>query len=101
MAISLSLNKRDPFKGVQLEFQVTNDEPETAWVDLSRTFVSEVYASMPKETGWFHQSGVRPDDRPSNYHMFEFWNFQNHDDLVREKCKELASRLGIAIEIVV
>lgn len=99
MSITLSLNKRDPSKGVKLEFLTTEDEPEAAWVELSKRFVSDMYFYMPKETGWFHQSGVTPDNRPSNYHMFEFWMFDKDPDLVIAKSREIAEHLGLPLLI--
>jgi hypothetical protein len=99
MAITLSLNKKDPWKGVKLEFYATDDEPEAAWVEVSQDFVGHVYSLMPKETGWFHQSGVKPDNSPSNYHMFEFWLFDIHAELVRAKSKEIADLMGLPLEV--
>lgn len=101
MSIALSLNKRDPSKGVMLEFHATNDEASAAWVELSQKFVELVYSLMPRETGWFHQSGVRPDRKSSNYHMFEFWQFDKDPDLVRNKVREIANLLGLPLEIAI
>lgn len=101
VSIVLSLNKRDPSKGVKLEFWAKDEQPESAWVETSKRFVELVYAHMPRETGWFHQSGTNPDNRPSNYHMFEFWQFDKEPDLVRSKAKEIAVLMGIPIEIAV
>ncbi len=99
MSVTLSLNKRDPSKGVKLEFWAKDELPESKWVALSERFVALVYATMPRETGWFHQSGTSPDNRPSNYHMFEFWQFDKNPDLVRTKSSEIAGLLGLPIEI--
>lgn len=101
MSITLSLNKRDPSKGVKLEFWAKDEIAESAWVDLSKRFVEHVYTLMPRETGWFHQSGTNPDNRPSNYHMFEFWQFDKNPDLVRSKSKEIAALIGLPLEIAV
>lgn len=101
MAITLSLNKNDPWKGVKLEFRASEDVPDDQWIELSRRFVREIYSNMPRETGWFHQSGCLMFDEPSRYHMFEFWNFAQKKDVVREHSISIARTLGLELEILV
>jgi hypothetical protein len=82
-----------------LEFRATEDEPEASWVELSKRFVSDVYNFMPRETGWFHQTGVTPDNRPSRYHMFEFWMFDKDPKLVITKVQEIGEHLDLPLTV--
>lgn len=92
----LKLRDTDRMKGVMFEYYVAEDDPQLD--EKVSVFVKHVYTDMPRETGWFHQSGSGP-DRLSNYQMFEFWDFNRHSDLVIEHCKKIADAIGMQLEI--
>ena len=96
MAIRLSLNQRDPSKGVCLEFRADVDDD---WVEPSLEFVQLVRQLMPRETQWFHQTGVRPDGKPSSYHSIEFWNYARHSEVIKAQSTAIAAALGYPLEI--
>lgn len=98
LMISYVLRNDDPHKGVMLELHVLNPRDEDA-MRTAQEFCHKVYSSMPKESGWFHQSGVTPDNRPSDYHMFEFWNFLAMPEVVIQTAKEIGEELGLDLVI--
>lgn len=93
----LRLCDTDPGKGVKLEYYVAEDDPDLD--EKVRTFASLVYQDMPRETGWFHQSGLGPDGRYYNYQMFEFWAFDRDPALVLEHSRKIAETIGMTLEI--
>ncbi len=88
------LSDKDRFKNVSLEYYVEPNDPKLK--EKVEAFVRLVYTEMPRETGWFHQSGVYPDDRVSEYHMFEFWHYERDPGLVIERSKQIAKTLVLS-----
>lgn len=84
-------------KGYALEFVTLKKSDVT--IDLSERFSVLARTTLPREASPFHQSGVTPDGRPSDYHMFEFWNFEKHATSVYEAVAGIAIELGLELEV--
>lgn len=97
MTIKLSLHKNDPSRGVVLEFHAKN--ATVAELEKAEEFRAAVYDSMPRETGWFHQGGCRPDSKPSDWHLFEFWQYDRHAATVLEHSHAIALALGLPLHV--
>ncbi|WP_315921429.1 hypothetical protein [Mesorhizobium sp. SP-1A] len=93
----LKLGRPLPDKGYALEFRTLKKSDVT--VDLSERFSVLATIKLPREASPFHQSGVTPDGRPSDYHMFEFWNFEKHAASVYEAATEIANELGLKLVV--
>lgn len=93
----LKLGRPLPDKGYALEFRTLKKTDVT--IDLSEQFSALARTTLPRESSPFHQSGVTPDGRSSDYHMFEFWNFEKHASLVYEATAGIAKELGLELKV--
>lgn len=93
----LKLGRPLPDKGYALEFRTLKKSDVT--VDLSERFSVLARTTLPREASPFHQSGATPDGRPSDYHMFEFWNFEKHASSVYEAAAGIAKEIGLELKV--
>lgn len=93
----ISLAKPLPDKGVMLEFKTVKKTKET--IALSEQFRILAKNDLPPQAHAFHQTGVTFDGRPSEYHAFEMWAFDNSAIDVHTAAKEIANTLGLKLEV--
>lgn len=93
----ISLAKPLPDKGVMLEFKTVKKTEAT--ITLSEEFRIMAMNDLPRQAHAFHQSGVTFDGRPSEYHAFEMWAFDNCAMEVHTAAEEIASQLGLKLEV--
>jgi hypothetical protein len=93
----VSLCKPVTDRGIMFQFDTVRKTEET--VKLSEEFRLMAMYELPKQAHAFHQGGVTSDNRPSEYHSFEIWAFENCPLEVYSAAKEIANKLGLNLEV--